>query len=135
MTNDLRLLNKLRTTGKLFPLNCCMKCALCSKTSRWPHPPLQPKVTLGQEDKSADDDNDHDHHLGCREHVLDVAPQPHTQRVHRGDEHWEVRGGHCSVSMGSTPPSFLKALERVSFPFPGPVPSQPPLSTAISMHL
>lgn len=39
--------------------------------------PSLPHLTLGQEDQSADDDDGHDHHLGCREDILDIAAKPH----------------------------------------------------------
>lgn len=88
-------------------------------------PPPRPlpslTVTLGQEDKSADDDNGHDHQLGRCEHVLDVAAQFHAQRVHRGDEHWEGESILCGLSI-----AVLKALVGGHFP----PPPAPPLATA-----
>ena len=70
-------------------------------------PPPPPKVTLGQEDQSADDDDGHDHELGRCEHVLDVATEPHAQRIHRSDEYWG--GGGYILCQGSVSP-FLSLL-------------------------
>lgn len=55
--------------------------------------PILPHLTLGQEDQSADDDDGHDHHLGCREDILDIAAKPHAQRIHCSDKHWKARVG------------------------------------------